>query len=126
QLGEKGAAVTNIMRGSSLPVLVDADDGYGDVKNVTQTVRVYEKMGASAIFLEDQKAPARCGHMAGKTVIPVEQMEDKVHAAVGARSSPDFFILARTDALEALGVDEAIQRGERYLKAGADGVYVEA
>ncbi len=126
QLGEKSAAVRNIVQGSTLPVLVDADDGYGDVKNVTQTVRTYEALGVSAIFIEDQKAPARCGHMSGKTVIPAEQMEDKIHAAAGERQSPDFFILARTDSLEAFGVDEAIHRGQRYLRAGADGVYIEA
>ncbi len=106
-------------------MLVDADDGYGDVKNVTRTIRGYEAVGASAIFIEDQVAPKRCGHMAGKEVVPAEAMVSKVRAAVAARNHPDTFLLARTDAVEPLGVEEAIRRGVLYLKAGADGVFVE-
>lgn len=123
--GEKSRAAENILNASTLPVMVDGDDGYGDAKNVTRTVLEYEKMGASAIFLEDQKAPKRCGHMAGKEVAPPEAMAGKISAAVAARRSRDFFVLARTDAIQLEGVDRAIERAERYLKAGADGVYIE-
>ncbi|HEV3165297.1 MAG TPA: isocitrate lyase/PEP mutase family protein [Isosphaeraceae bacterium] len=123
--GEESAGVRDIISACSLPVLVDADDGYGDVKNVTRTILGYEAMGASAIFIEDQRAPKRCGHMSGKEVVPAEVMEAKVRAAVTARRHRETFILARTDAIEPLGVDEALRRAERYLKAGADGAYVE-
>lgn len=123
--GEKSEAARNIIGASTLPVLVDADNGYGDVKNVTRTVQQYEAMGASAIFIEDQTSPKRCGHMSGKEVVPAETAEQKIRAAVGMRQNADFFVLARTDAIAPLGVDEALRRGERYLKAGADGVYVE-
>ena len=114
------------MAATRLPVLVDGDTGYGDVKNVAHTIQGYEAMGASAIFMEDQVAPKRCGHMAGKDVIPAEQMVAKIKAAVGARRSKDFFIIARTDARAVHGLDEALRRGEQYLKAGADGIFIEA
>jgi 2-methylisocitrate lyase-like PEP mutase family enzyme len=123
--GEISQMVRNIIPASTLPVLVDGDDGYGDTKNVTRTVQGYEFLGASAIFLEDQVAPKRCGHMAGKQVVPVDQMVKKVKAAAAARVSPDFFILARTDAIQPHGLDDALMRGELYLKAGADGIYFE-
>ena len=127
RFAEQAGGVMDIMRGSSLPVLVDADDGYGDVKNVTYTVRQYESMGVSALFLEDQVAPKRCGHLSGKRVVPPEIMEKKIEAAVAARQNPDsLFLIARTDALEPEGMDNALCRAERYLKAGADGIYVEA
>lgn len=126
RFGEQSAGVRDIVSACSLPVLVDMDDGYGDVKNVTHTVRCYEAMGASAIFVEDQVSPKRCGHMSGKQVIPIEVMEQKLKAALAARESADFFIVARTDALEPEGLDAALRRAERYLKCGADGIYVEA
>ena len=107
-------------------MLVDGDTGYGDVKNVTHTIEGYEAMGASAIFMEDQVAPKRCGHMAGKDVIPAAEMVAKIKAAVGARRSKDFFIIARTDARAVHGLDEALRRGEQYLEAGADGIFIEA
>jgi 2-methylisocitrate lyase-like PEP mutase family enzyme len=125
-LGEMAAGVRDIMSGSSLPVLIDGDHGYGDVKNVTRTIQVYEDMGASAIFIEDQVAPKRCGHMAGKDVIPTEVMEQKLRAAAAARRSKDTFLIARTDARAVHGLDEALRRAERYVKAGADGIFVEA
>ena len=125
QFGEKSAAIRNIIHSSPLPVLVDADDGYGDAKNVTRTVHEYEAMGASAIFIEDQVAPKKCGHMAGKEVVARRTMVNKVRAACAARTTPDFFILARTDAIEPNGLDDALARAETYLKAGADGVYLE-
>ena len=122
---ERHAAVKDIMSATSLPIFVDADDGYGDVKNVTHTVRGYMALGIQGLFIEDQQAPKQCGHMDDKKVVPVEQMVAKVKAAVAARDKKDFFILARTDALAPEGVDAAIRRAEKYLKAGADGVYVE-
>ena len=124
--GEMSAGVRDIMAGSRLPVLIDGDDGYGDVKNVVHTVAGYEAMGASAIFIEDQRAPKRCGHMAGKSVIETEAMARKLRAAVAARRSTDLFIIARTDARAVFGLDEALRRGEVYLNAGADGLFIEA
>ena len=124
--GEISSGIRDIMAATRLPVLVDGDTGYGDVKNVAHTIEGYEAMGASAIFLEDQVAPKRCGHMAGKDVIPAGQMVAKIKAAVGARRSKDFFIVARTDARAVHGLDEALRRGEQYLKAGVDGIFIEA
>lgn len=123
--GEKSRAVQDVIDGCALPVLVDGDDGYGDAKNVTRTIRGYEALGASAIFIEDQTSPKRCGHMAGKSVVPVEEMVAKVRAAVAARQDNDTFILARTDAIQPESVERAIRRAEAYLEAGADGAYVE-
>jgi len=120
------AGIRDIMASSSLPVMVDGDTGYGDVKNVAHTIEGYEAMGASSIFLEDQVAPKRCGHMAGKDVIPTADMVAKIKAAVGARRNKDFFIIARTDARAVHGLDEALRRGEQYLKAGVDGIFIEA
>ncbi len=125
-LGEMAAGMRDIVAASSLPVLVDADDGYGDTKNVARTLRTYEEMGVSAIFFEDQVAPKRCGHMAGKDVVPAEVMADKIAIAARARRNSDTFILARTDARAVHGLDEALRRGERYLEAGADGLFIEA
>lgn len=124
--GEMSQAVRETMLGSRLPVLVDIDDGYGDVKNVTRTMRTYEEMGVSAVHLEDQLAPKRCGHMAGKVLISVEAMEAKIRAAAGARSNREMFIVARTDARDVEGLDAALRRAERYLKAGADGLFIES
>jgi 2,3-dimethylmalate lyase len=122
--GEMSAGVRDIMAASSLPVLVDGDDGYGDVKNVTRTVQGYEALGAAALFIEDQRAPKRCGHMAGKDVIDAAIMVDKIRAAAAARR--DMFLIARTDARAVHGLDDALRRGELYLKAGADGLFIEA
>jgi 2,3-dimethylmalate lyase len=124
--GELSQAIRETMMGSRLPVLVDIDDGYGDVKNVTRTIRMYEQMGVSAVHLEDQLAPKRCGHMAGKVLISVEAMEAKIRAAAGARSSRELFIVARTDARDVEGLDAAFRRAERYVKAGADGLFIES
>jgi 2-methylisocitrate lyase-like PEP mutase family enzyme len=124
--GEISAGIRDIMAATSLPVLVDCDTGYGDVKNVTHTIQGYEAMGVAAIFMEDQVAPKRCGHMAGKDVIPAAEMAAKIRAAAGARRSAEFFIIARTDARAVHGLDEALRRGELYLKAGADGLFIEA
>ena len=126
RFGEKSEAVREIIKASSLPVLVDCD-GYGDVKNVTHTVNVYEQMGVSAIFIEDQKPPKRCGHMAGKEVIPPDEMTEKLRAAAAARCDKDsMFLIARTDAEDPNGLEDAMRRCELYLKAGADAIYIEA
>jgi 2-methylisocitrate lyase-like PEP mutase family enzyme len=124
--GEMSAGIRDIISGSSLPVLVDTDNGYGDVKNAAHTILGYEAMGVSAIFMEDQTAPKRCGHMAGKTVIDAREMAAKIRAAADARRSRDTFIIARTDARAVYGLDEALRRGEIYLEAGADGLFIEA
>jgi len=126
QFGENSGVMRDTIAASSLPVLVDADDAYGDVKNVTRVVQGYEAMGASAIFLEDQQAPKRCGHMLGKKVVPAEVHVGKIRAAAAARHNADTFIIARTDAVAPLGLDEALRRAELYLGAGADGIYIEA
>ncbi len=125
-LGEMHQNIGEIMSACALPVLVDADDGYGDVKNVVRTTRAYERLGASAIFFEDQVAPKRCGHMAGKVLVPTETMEAKLRAASEAREDKEFFIIARTDARDVEGLDAAFRRAERYLKAGADGLFIES
>src|SRR5229473_3652725 len=124
--GEMSAGIRDIMAASSLPVLVDCDDGYGDAKNVARTIAGYEAMGVSAVFIEDQRAPKRCGHMAGKDVIDAEAMAAKLAAAAAARRSRDFFIVARTDARAVHGLDDALRRAELYLRAGADGLFIEA
>ncbi len=124
--GEAAAGVRDVMMGTRLPVLVDADDGYGDVKNVTRTVETYEAMGVAGIVLEDQRSPKRCGHMAGKSVIDADEMARKLEAAVAGRSSGDFFLVARTDARAVHGLDEALRRGRLYLETGVDALFVEA
>jgi 2-methylisocitrate lyase-like PEP mutase family enzyme len=124
-LGEMAAGMRDITAASELAVLVDGDHGYGDAKNVARTIRTYEAMGVAAIFIEDQVAPKRCGHMAGKDVVPTAIMEEKLRAAAAAREQ-DTFLLARTDARAIHGLDEALRRGERYLRAGADGIFIEA
>jgi 2-methylisocitrate lyase-like PEP mutase family enzyme len=109
-----------------LPVFVDGDDGYGDVKNVVHMVQSYERMGVSAILIEDQQWPKRCGHMVGKKIVPTEMMEAKIRAATSERLNRETWILARTDARAVYDLDEAMRRAERYIRAGADGIFVEA
>ncbi|NCT97531.1 MAG: isocitrate lyase/PEP mutase family protein [Comamonadaceae bacterium] len=125
-LGELSAAYRDIMAVSDLPVLVDVDNGYGDVKNVVHAVHTYERMGAQALFFEDQVSPKRCGHIVGKELLPCEEMERRIRAAAEQRRDPRTFIIARTDAREVVGMDEALRRGERYARAGADGIFIEA
>jgi 2,3-dimethylmalate lyase len=119
-------AVRDIIAACDVPVLVDIDDGYGDVKNAVHTVQSYERMGASAVFLEDQAWPKRCGHMAGKRVVPPEMMEAKIKATMAERLDPETLICVRTDARAVLGFDEALHRAERYIRAGAEAIFVEA
>ncbi|MBX3608721.1 MAG: isocitrate lyase/PEP mutase family protein [Hydrogenophaga sp.] len=125
-LGELSVAVRDILAVSDLPVLVDVDNGYGDVKNVVHAVHTYERMGVQALFFEDQVSPKRCGHIAGKELLPCEEMERRIRAAAEQRRDPRTFIIARTDAREVIGMDEALRRGERYARAGADGIFIEA
>jgi 2-methylisocitrate lyase-like PEP mutase family enzyme len=122
---EENEAIRQIVAASPLPVLVDANDGFGDVKNVVRTVRGYEELGVAGLFIEDQKAPVSCGQMGKKEVVPIKAMVAKIKAALGARRSADTFILARTDGRSAEGLTDAIRRADAYRDAGADGVYVE-
>ncbi len=124
--GETVDNAMRIIRAVSVPVLVDADTGYGNPLNVWRLVRDLESLGAAGIFLEDQVWPKRCGHMVGKDVIPKEEYIPKLKAAIEARHSKDFIIVARTDARAPIGLEEAIERGKAYRKAGADVIFVEA
>ena len=118
--------IARIVEGTSKPVIADADTGYGGLLNVHHTVRGYEKAGVSAIQLEDQEFPKKCGHTPGRRVIPMEDMVAKIRVAVESRDSSDFLIVARTDARTTLGLDEALRRGEAYAKAGADILFIES
>ena len=109
-----------------LPVIVDADTGFGNALNTQRTVREFERAGAAMIQLEDQTFPKRCGHLDGKGVIPVAEMEGKLRAALDARHSSDTLILARTDAVAVEGFDAALERAERYLACGVDALFIEA
>lgn len=110
----------------ALPLIVDADTGYGNALNVQRTVKALERAGASAIQLEDQQAPKRCGHLQGKALISPDEMAGKVRAAVDARSDPQTLIVARTDAIAVEGFERALDRAALYLDAGADVLFVEA
>lgn len=110
----------------ALPLIVDMDTGYGNALNVQRTVRDFERAGASALQLEDQLAPKRCGHMAGKAVVSAAEMAGKIKAALDAREHDNTLIFARTDALGVNGFDDAMERAQRYLEAGADGLFIEA
>ena len=108
------------------PLIADGDTGYGGLLNVAHTVQGYEAAGAAAIQLEDQEFPKKCGHTPGRRVIPMEDMVRKIRVAVEARASPDFLVIARTDARTSLGLDEALRRGEAYARAGADILFIES
>lgn len=110
----------------NLPVIVDADTGFGNALNVQRTVREFERAGAAMIQLEDQGFPKRCGHLEGKTVVPVTEMEGKLRAALDARQSSGTLILARTDAVAVEGLEAALERAERYLACGVDALFIEA
>jgi methylisocitrate lyase len=111
---------------TSLPLLCDADTGFGEAINVERTVRLYEQAGAAGLHLEDQVLPKRCGHLTGKGVIEPEAMAAKIRAAVAARRDPGFVVIARTDARSVEGFDSAVDRARRYLDAGADMIFPEA
>lgn len=123
---EMAEHVRRICRSTTLPVIADADTGYGGPLNVERTVREWEDAGAAGLHLEDQVFPKRCGHIAGKAVIPAAEFEDKLRAALGARRDPDFFVIARTDALAVHGMDDTIARCHRFAAAGADAIFVDA
>lgn len=110
----------------ALPVIVDADNGFGNALNVQRTMRVFERAGANALQLEDQTSPKRCGHLDGKSLIPASEMGGKLRAAADARASDATLIIARTDAIAVEGFDAALDRAEGYLEAGADVLFIEA
>jgi 2-methylisocitrate lyase-like PEP mutase family enzyme len=118
--------VAQICQGTTTPVICDADTGFGGLLNVERTVKGYEAAGAAAIQIEDQVFPKRCGHTPGRRVVPAEDMVRKIKVAVASRSSPDFLVVARTDARTNHGLDEALRRGEAYAKAGADLLFIES
>lgn len=118
--------IRRIAEAVDVPVVADADTGYGNALNVRRTVREYEAAGVAALHLEDQEFPKRCGHLEGKRVIPAETMVARIRAACEARRDPDLVIIARTDARAVLGLAEAIRRAEAYRAAGADVLFVEA
>ena len=124
--GETIDNATRIIRAVDSPVMVDIDTGYGNPLTVWKLVRDLESIGAAGIFLEDQLWPKRCGHMQGKEVIEMEHYISKLRAALEARKSEDFVVVARTDSRAPLGLDEAIRRGRAYQEAGADVIFVEA
>jgi len=109
-----------------IPVIADADTGYGNPLNLIRTVGAYEAAGVAGIHIEDQVAPKKCGHMEGKQVIPAEEMAQKIRAAVEARTQPEFVIIARTDARAVEGLERALRRGRMYREAGADVLFIEA
>jgi len=109
-----------------IPLIADADTGYGNPLNVIRTVGAYEAAGVAGLHIEDQVAPKKCGHMEGKAVIPAEEMAEKVRAAVQARAQPEFVIIARTDARAVEGLDAALERARMYRDAGADALFIEA
>lgn len=111
---------------TTLPLIADADTGYGNAINVIRTIRAYERAGAAALHIEDQIEPKRCGHYEGNQVVSVTDMVQKIQAAVEARGKSDLVIIARTDARAVLGLDAAIERGNAYAEAGADVIFVEA
>ncbi len=125
-LEETAVALETVAEAVDVPILCDADTGYGDVANVVRTVRRLERMGASAIQIEDQSWPKKCGHMRDKTVISPEEHARKVMAAVRARQDPDTVIIARTDALAPHGMQDALERAKRYAGAGADALFIDA
>jgi 2-methylisocitrate lyase-like PEP mutase family enzyme len=120
---ERAAQVVSAVK---LPIIADADTGYGNAVNLVRTVREFERVGVAAIHIEDQITPKRCGHLDGKEVISIEEMEKKLEAALAARSDADFCIIARTDARGVHGLDDAIERARVFAKLGVDAIFVEA
>ena len=120
------ARITKVVEKSDVPVIADADTGFGGLLNVHHTVKGYERVGVSAIQIEDQEFPKKCGHTPYRRVVPIEDMVAKIKVAVDARSSRDFLVIARTDARGGHGFDEAVRRGQAYAEAGADIVFVES
>jgi methylisocitrate lyase len=125
-LTELSEMYSRLCDATSLPLLADADTGFGNVTNVARTVALYEKAGVAGLFIEDQVFPKRCGHMAGKAVVPRAEWLAKIKAALDARRDPDLVVMARTDALAVNGLDDAIERAQLAREAGADLLFVEA
>jgi 2-methylisocitrate lyase-like PEP mutase family enzyme len=125
-LGEMADQVRNMAGAVSIPLIADADTGYGNALSVRRTVALYEAAGVAGLHLEDQQSPKRCGHLTGKLVVPVEEFAGKIRAAVDARTDPDLVLIARTDAIAVTGFDDALRRAEAAVKAGADMLFVEA
>lgn len=124
EMVSRAAALAAVV--GDLPLIADADTGYGNPINVRRTIREYERAGVAGLHIEDQVWPKKCGHMEGKQVIPMEEMAQKVRAAVDARTDPDFVIIARTDANAVHGLEDALRRGHAYREAGADVIFIEA
>ena len=125
-LGDMADQARNMAGAVSIPLIADADTGYGNALNVRRTVALYESAGVAGLHLEDQQMPKRCGHLAGKVVVSAEEFAAKIRAAVEARTDPDLVIIARTDAIAVNGLDDALRRAEAAVKAGADMLFVEA
>ena len=125
-LGEMGDHARNLAAVLDVPLIADADTGYGNALHVRRTVHTYEAAGVAALHIEDQVTPKRCGHLSGHQVIARGDFTGKIRAAVDARTDPDLLIIARTDAISAVGFDEALRRGEAAAQAGADVLFIEA
>jgi len=123
---EMADAVRRMTDQVRVPLIADADTGFGDLRNVAETVRQYERAGAAGLLLEDQVSPKRCGHFSGKAVIPADEMQQKLKTALDARQDENFVIIARTDAIAVEGFDAAIERAQLYVETGADICFVEA
>src|SRR5437588_6397194 len=128
EMVSRAAAISAVIASvaGDLPLIADADTGYGNPINVRRTIHEYERAGVAGLHIEDQVWPKKCGHMEGKQVIPMDEMVQKVRAAVEARQDPDFVIIARTDANAVHGLEDAIRRGKAYHEAGADVIFIEA
>ncbi|CAN5208177.1 isocitrate lyase/PEP mutase family protein [soil metagenome] len=118
--------IRRVARATTLPIFADADTGYGGMLDVQRTMRLWEEAGASCLHLEDQALPKKCGHFAGKQLVPKHEMVQKLRAMLEARQDPDFFIVARTDAIAVNGIDDAIDRLTAYAATGVDGLYADA
>jgi 2,3-dimethylmalate lyase len=125
-LGEMADHARNLAAVLDVPLIADADTGYGHALNVRRTVQAYEAAGVAALHIEDQVAPKRCGHLSGHQIVRRGEFAGKIRAAVEARTDPDLLVIARTDAISAVGLDEALRRGEAAAKAGADVLFIEA
>src|SRR3989475_7412680 len=124
-LAEMADHARNLAAAVGIPLIADADTGYGNALGVRRTVQAYEAAGVAALHIEDQVAPKRCGHLSGHQIVPLGEFAGQIRAAVEARRDPDLLIIARTDAISAVGFDEALRRGEAAARAGADVLFIE-